>query len=31
LGENAEFARTSQEESEAIEVVDDLFDTPVQP
>ena len=31
LGENAEFARTSQDESEAIEVVDDLFDKPVQP
>ncbi len=31
LGENAEFARTSQDESEAIEVVDDLFDRPMQP
>lgn len=31
LGENAEFARTNQDESEAIEVADDLFDTPVQP
>lgn len=31
LGENAEFARTNQDESDAIEVTDDLFDTPVQP
>ena len=31
LGENAEFARTNQDESEATEVADDLFDTPVHP
>ena len=31
LGENAEFARTNQDESEVTEVADDLFDTPVQP
>lgn len=31
LGENAEFSRTSQDESEVAEVVDDLFDSPVKP
>lgn len=31
LGENAEFARTTQDESEAAEVEDDLFDKPAQP
>lgn len=31
LGENAEFARTNQDESGVAEVADDLFDTPVQP
>lgn len=31
LGENAEFARSNQDESEVTEVADDLFDTPVQP
>lgn len=30
LGENAEFARTNQDESEAAEIADDLFDQPVQ-
>lgn len=31
LGENAEFARTAEDESEAAEVEDDLFDKPLQP
>ena len=31
LGENAELAGISQDESEAIEVADDLFDAPMQP
>jgi hypothetical protein len=31
LGENAEFARSDQDDSEVVEVADDLFDRPVQP
>ena len=31
LAENSEFARTGQDESEVVEVVDDLFDVPTQP
>jgi hypothetical protein len=31
LGENAEFARSNQDESELIDVTDDLFDRPMQP